>query len=178
MKDITRTCGALGRNGQPCRRYVGPGFNRCNLHGGATPGAKQKAEQTLALAALPAAEVFFDVIDRFHRQVCPTCGLPNGDPKDAMRAAEVVLNRTGFGPSATVQLTSTDDVGAVGAMTLAQLADRAEAVARRLRAAADAETALLTEAEDGVIVEDIVPHLETALARPLGDVSGPPEGGA
>ena len=133
------TCGAVGRNGFPCRRHVAPGFTRCALHGGHTPLARQAAAEALARAALPAAEVMFDIIDRWQQTRCPTCGMPSGDPSPVIRAAQIVLDRTGFGPSATMQVAPAPEYALPSHLTLAQLADRAEAVARRLRAAADAE---------------------------------------
>lgn len=150
MNELTRQCRATGRNGLPCRRYVAPGFTRCNLHGGHTPLARQAAAEALARAALPGAEALFDIIDRYHRETCPTCGYPNGDPAPVIKAAFGVLDRTGFGPSATVQLTPTPEaelLGKFSGMSLAELADRAEAMARRLRAAADAEADAEAESE-------------------------------
>lgn len=98
------TCGAMTRNGWPCLRPTAPGFTRCNLHGGHTPGARQAAAETLARAALPSAEALFDVVDAYHRTRCPTCGQPSNDPSPVIRAAQIILDRTGFGPNATVTL--------------------------------------------------------------------------
>lgn len=150
MNQLTRTCGATARNGLPCRRYVGPGFTRCNLHGGATPLARQAATEALARAALPAAEAMFDIIDRFHHETCPTCGLPNGDPTPVIRAAQIVLDRTGFGPSSTLHLEPPPQ-NDFAHLPLSELADRAEEFARRLRAAADAEAAERTAGNGDVI---------------------------
>lgn len=43
-----RLCGAKTRGGKPCRRPCLLGGVRCRLHGGASPQALRKAEETLA----------------------------------------------------------------------------------------------------------------------------------
>lgn len=105
-------CGRPKTNGQPCNRDVAPGFTACNLHGGANPAAKIKAEQMLAQARLPACEVLYDIIDRFQADMCPACGHPSGDVdeiKAVTRAAQVILDRTGLGPRATLEVTRQSD---------------------------------------------------------------------
>lgn len=105
MQLTTRFCGATTKSeGVPCRRPVSPGFTRCNMHGGATPLARQAAAETLAAAALPAAGVLFDIVDTWKRTACDKCGMPTGDPSPVIRAAQIVLDRTGFGPSATLAI--------------------------------------------------------------------------
>lgn len=106
-------CGApRASTGDPCQRDVAPGFTRCNLHGGANPSAKIKAEQALAQARLPACEALFDIIEKWDRARCPTCGFPSGDTdvqKVIIRAAQVILDRTGLGPRATLELAKQSD---------------------------------------------------------------------
>jgi hypothetical protein len=46
----------------------------------------------------------FEIIAQWQRTTCPTCGMPNGDPSPVIRAAQIVLDRTGFGPSAHLSL--------------------------------------------------------------------------
>src|ERR1035437_1251798 len=136
MSETVRTCGAATTSGPPCRRAVAPGFTRCNLHGGHTPLARQAAQETLAAAALPSARVPLEIVSRWLDERCPVCGFPTGDPMPVLRAAQMVLDRTGFGPHATMQVTTTPSP--YDHLTLAEMADKAEAFARRLRADADA----------------------------------------
>jgi hypothetical protein len=99
-------------SGLPCQRDVAPGFTRCNLHGGANPAAKIKAEQMLAQARMPACEALYDIIERYQLATCPTCLLPTGDidqQKVIIRAAQVILDRSGMGPRSTVEHTKQTD---------------------------------------------------------------------
>lgn len=87
-------------------------MTRCNLHGGANPAAKIKSEQMLAQARLPACEALFLIIDRWHEATCATCGFPAGDidtSKMIIRAAQVILDRTGIGPRSTVETVAQKD---------------------------------------------------------------------
>lgn len=105
-------CGAAKTNGLPCQRGCSPGMTRCNLHGGANPAAKIKSEQMLAQARLPACEALFEIIDTWSREVCPTCEHPSADidqMKVIIRAAQVILDRSGLGPRATVEITKQSD---------------------------------------------------------------------
>jgi hypothetical protein len=53
---------------------------------------------------MPATEALFDIIDAYMRVRCEVCGQPSGDPGPVIRAAQIVLDRTGFGPSASLTL--------------------------------------------------------------------------
>jgi hypothetical protein len=105
-------CGAPKTNGMPCKRQVAPGFTRCNLHGGANPAAKIKAEQMLAQARLPACEALYDIIEGWQRDRCAVCGYPSNDTdmlKTIIRAAQVILDRSGLGPRATLEVAKQTD---------------------------------------------------------------------
>lgn len=99
--------GGTRKNGLPCGRPVPVGLTRCNLHGGANPAAKIKAEQMLAQARLPACEALFTIIDQWSEDTCSTCGFPKqGDvdtTKMIIRASQVILDRTGVGPRSTIE---------------------------------------------------------------------------
>lgn len=106
--------GGIGHkaNGDPCKRDVTPGMTRCQLHGGNNPAAKIKSEQLLAQARLPACEALFDIIDRWQRDTCPACNFPSGDvdtSKMIIRAAQVILDRTGLGPRSTIDMVPQKD---------------------------------------------------------------------
>jgi hypothetical protein len=104
--------GGVNNSGAPCQRRCSPGFTRCNLHGGALPSAKIKAEQALAQARIPSCEALFHIVNQFLEQPCPTCGYPTGDTdiqRTVIRAAQVILDRTGMGPHSTIELTKQSD---------------------------------------------------------------------
>lgn len=103
----------------------------CNFHGGEALSGKIKAELAMAVLRLPAIEVFVKVIEQFHlRPDCPTCGGSLADleaQKVAMKAAVTVLDRTGLGPRAVLELVPQND----GGLDFAQLtpAERGELLA-------------------------------------------------
>lgn len=140
-------CGVITSKGTPCRRQAAPGFTRCNLHGAATPGAKQVAAQMLAQARVPGIEALHDIIAQFLENRCATCGYPNGDTetqRTVIAAAKVVLDRTEFGPHSTVTVQNergendlnlaqmTQDERAELAVLVAQLGDLKARVRARL----------------------------------------------
>lgn len=121
--DISNPDGqGLKSNGDPCNNPVVPGMLRCYMHGGKMPLAKIKAENMLALLRMPAIEVLHKalasleaVIDAFNGDTCATCGRPTGETKNlvkacsnAARVASTVLDRTGVGPRATIEIKQTD----------------------------------------------------------------------
>lgn len=95
------------KRGEQCKRNVKFGWNYCNLHGGANPASKAAAERAFAMARMPAIESLISIIEQFNDETCPTCNYPSGDEKTqrvVVRAAQVVLDRTGFGPHATLDV--------------------------------------------------------------------------
>lgn len=118
-------CGALKKNGEPCKQREVPGTGRCYLHGGATPVAKIKAEQALAAMRFPAIEALqqivqtlTDQIEQLNSDVCTACGFPKGDIDDkeaitractsAAKTCAMILDRTGLGPRATLEVKQSD----------------------------------------------------------------------
>lgn len=97
-------CGAVTSSGRPCRRAAIRGGTRCTLHGGASPQARQKAEEVLAVARVPAAGVLLRIIHDWQGSACPACGRPSADPGPVIRAAIAVLDRTGLHPSLAVRV--------------------------------------------------------------------------
>lgn len=99
-------------NGSPCGRDCKAGFTRCNLHGGANPAAKIKAEQMMAQCRLPAIEALFTIIDQFSENTCPSCGFPKGDADEKrmiIRASQTVLDRAGMGPHSVLEIARQTD---------------------------------------------------------------------
>jgi hypothetical protein len=85
---------------------------RCSLHGGASLAAKIKSEQMLAQARLPACEALYEIIETWSRKECALCGHPSGDTdmqRTIIRAAQVILDRTGMGPHAVLEITRQAD---------------------------------------------------------------------
>jgi hypothetical protein len=112
------TCGDNGGkkwNGDPCKRHPAHGMRHCAFHGGEGLSGKIKAELAMAVLRLPAIEVFVKVIEQFHlRPDCPACGGTLADleaQKVAMKAAVAVLDRTGLGPRAVLELVPQNDGG-------------------------------------------------------------------
>jgi hypothetical protein len=101
-----KRCGALTTAGTRCGRRPYPGGTRCNLHGGASPQAKAVAARTLAIARDYAAEVLQSVLADYLAETCPVCGRPSGDPRNVIRAAVAVLDRTGLHKTVAVQIES------------------------------------------------------------------------
>jgi len=82
------------------------------MHGGATPVAKIKAENSLALGRMPAIETLLEMIEQYHEATCATCGFPNHELKEKKFVASVarlILDRTGLHPRVGIE-TSTGDM--------------------------------------------------------------------
>jgi hypothetical protein len=60
----------------------------------------------LAIARMPACEALYDIIEQSQHDPCAACGYPKHDTdeqKVIIRAAQVILDRTGMGPRSTVE---------------------------------------------------------------------------
>jgi hypothetical protein len=84
------------QRGDRCDRYSSAGQKVCYYHGGASPQAKAKAEERLAIMADRAMEVLADVMDD-----------PESSDRDKVRAAVATLDRAGYGAQRRVELTTT-----------------------------------------------------------------------
>ena len=100
-----RRCTAISKNGSQCGKAPIRGGTVCRNHGGDLPQVKYKASQVLLQARDHAAAVLLDVVEWWRRDTCVECGFPKQDPSAAIRAAIAVLDRTGFGPSANINVT-------------------------------------------------------------------------
>jgi hypothetical protein len=176
-------CGAPSRlTGAPCSRNVAPGFSKCYLHGGATPSARIAAERALAVARTPAIEALHAILTDWGSEVCDKCGRPNYEnAHPVIRAAQIILDRTGFGPKATIEVTKPDADGLdVDLLTdgerdelaglLAQVRELKDRVRARLAGGGEAQEAapLALAAE----VVDAGPRLLGTSLSPFGE-SGP-----
>lgn len=136
----TRVCGAKTNSGHPCKRTCAPGFTRCNLHGGHTPQARLAAVELLAKAAIPASAALLDILSAFGRERCDSCGMPTGDPAPVLRAAQIVLDRTGFPAGIDVKVAAADTAPPPWVTLLPWIPDeRFELMHQWLQEAADAK---------------------------------------
>lgn len=106
-------CNSVNSRGLQCKRRCAPGFTVCNLHGGGTPSAKAGAERALATLRLPFIEALNAIVDKFLGDPCDKCGSPSGTQSVKaqavlVRAAQVVLDRTGMGPHSVLEVKQSD----------------------------------------------------------------------
>lgn len=105
--DESRRCTAKSKQrGDRCRRAAILGGTVCPFHGGAAPAVKRKAAERLAALQHPAVDALERGISAETRQLdrkgrVRTLGPDHGTQ---IRAATAVLDRTGLGPSQTVDV--------------------------------------------------------------------------
>ena len=166
--ELDRRCTGTNRLGERCARAPIPGGTVCILHGGASPNAQHAAKMRLLAMVEPVLGVFESIVEVWHSTRCPTCNKPTGDPMPVIRVGQLVLDRAGFHPTLTVQHASSPDVDALRNLTLAELADEAEDVARKLRADADAEAQKLLPAPQTFIDAYEIPDEEEPIPLEIG----------
>lgn len=67
--------------------------------------ARIAAERALAIVRVPAIEALHSIIADWAAEACQVCGRPNYEnAHPVIRAAQIILDRTGFGPRATVEV--------------------------------------------------------------------------
>lgn len=92
-----RQCTATTKSlGNRCTRPAMRGAHVCNLHGGMSPLARAEAKRQLMCMLEPAFAALMRAMD-------------SDDMKSAVRAAEIILDRAGFGPKATLEIEDTRD---------------------------------------------------------------------
>lgn len=95
MPDATghpRQCTATSQTtGERCRRFAIQGGHVCPHHGGSAPAVRAAANARLA-------DLIPDAIAALHR------AANSGDIKAAVKAAQVVLDRTGHGPTSRIEV--------------------------------------------------------------------------
>lgn len=99
-----RRCTKRSKDGSQCKKAPIRGGTVCHMHGGGAPHVREKANQVLLQARDHAAAVLRDVMEAYQRDPCEKCGYSLQDPSPAIRAAIAVLDRTGFGPTASLKL--------------------------------------------------------------------------
>lgn len=87
-----KRCKATAKStGERCRRRPHPGAEVCVIHGAGAPQVKRSARQRLTEMVGPALDGLQAALD-------------SGDVRAIIAAARVVLDRSGYGPTSTVQL--------------------------------------------------------------------------
>ncbi len=167
LGETARRCTGTNRSGEQCRRAPIVGGFVCTQHGGGTPAVQRSARERLLALVEPA----LDVLLRATRQAppCPVCGRSDADRDPvAVRAAGMILDRAGYHP--TLNVHASNPAPSFAGLTLAQLADRAEILARAARAQANAEAQrMLPPASVDAVVVDADAHPRKGETVPGGD---------
>src|SRR5690625_2412256 len=86
-------CYVTAKNtGQPCRAIAMRGQRVCRIHGGSSPQAKAAAKRRLLELVEPAIARLAEEVDKADTA------------RDRLKAAEMILDRTGFGKEMKVEL--------------------------------------------------------------------------
>jgi hypothetical protein len=99
-------CKAKRRNGTDCRNHAILGGTVCNVHGGRLPNVRKAAAERLKELQHPAIERLEEALDADARTVTKRGEILTVGPDHAnrIRAATVVLDRTGLGPTHTANV--------------------------------------------------------------------------
>ena len=124
-KSIARQCTASNRVGIRCMKSAMMGQQICHIHGGKAPQNLRAARKRMLEMADGAMVALQDALD-------------NGDIKESTNAARIVLDRSGLGPTSTVDLVEKrgDDYSR---MSGDELAEKAQALALQAVQAHDEE---------------------------------------
>jgi hypothetical protein len=107
--DESRRCTAhSSQTGEPCKKAAIRGGTVCASHGGQAPQVKKSARERLAELVEPALEGL-------------RTALKSGEIPSIVKAAQIVLDRTGFHPSKAIELTG-EFVGPVEVVPAERLA--------------------------------------------------------
>ena len=102
--DTHRQCVATNKQGERCGRAPIVGGFVCQHHGGAAPQVKVAAQQRLMGMVDSAINALRRALDS-HGPPCVHCGRSDADRDPVVvRAAQIVLDRAGFGPQGTLML--------------------------------------------------------------------------
>ena len=103
MSEPVKCAAHSSRTGAPCQKWPIAGSNVCSTHGGSAPQVKRRAEERLRELQFPAIDALAGAIGAEGRQLDRKGEVIGLGPDHAvrLRAATVVLDRTGLGPSST-----------------------------------------------------------------------------
>jgi hypothetical protein len=145
--DGLRCTATSKQSGERCRRPPIAGGFVCQFHGGASKTVQDAARARLRAMVSPALAALLRAID------ASDAGEPDAATSAvAVRAAQIVLDRTGYGPRSTVALERGADED-LASLSDDELANRAARLALELSGRDDGEPELSRgedgEAEDG-----------------------------
>lgn len=104
-----RRCTAKNRKGERCNKAPIRGGYVCAMHGGNIPQVRAAAQRRMFALQEPA----IDGIARFleNRPACDKCGRIDADrDPTVLKACQIILDRTGFGPTSKLEVEQTSDV--------------------------------------------------------------------
>ena len=156
-----RRCVGTNRAGERCARAPIPGGSVCALHGGRAPQVQQSAKARLLAGAEYRNRLLTQPVDP--RPPCEHCGRSDADRNPVVQACRLVLDRSGFHPSVTVE--HVEPRNEVEHASLDELIEHLEALLEETRAMRDAERVLprdtllldayiVPEDDDVVVPED------------------------
>lgn len=167
----TRQCTGTNREGERCRRQPIPGGAVCIMHGGSIPAVQAAAKTRLIAMVEPILATFEEILAAWHRVTCTGCGhvdehgvkcvgcgKPTGDPAPVIRIGQLVLDRSGFHPTLTVEQAAppSSDLSDLSEEEMIERAqatiDRTQKMINLLRARRDER--LLPEATEGFLVPE------------------------
>jgi hypothetical protein len=146
----------MNRAGERCARQPIPGGEVCVMHGGRAPQVQASAKARLLAGADLAIDYLLNLLTP--KPPCEKCGRSDADRDPVVvRACQLVLDRSGYHPTVNVVQAPTHDE--FEGLSVFEIVDRAEQIARAARAMADEETArvarlALPEAMDGVLLDN------------------------
>lgn len=177
---LARRCKAKSKHTQEqCRNAPMVAQYVCRNHGGASPQAKKSAKERLMTLVDPAIDALLRALKS--RPACMACGRSDADRDPVViRASQIVLDRTGHGPKATLSLGKSEDddarwmefltddelllVEGVIAKAEGRMNDGPNATNRLLTEAIVDAVCVDTDEEDGVLSD----------AEPIADANVPP----
>jgi hypothetical protein len=132
-----RQCTATSVSGERCKNVPIPGGFVCRLHGGGVPATRDAARRRLLCLIDPAIDALTRALES--APPCQVCGRSDADrDPTVVRAAQLILDRVGFGPQASLLLKQEPEPPSyVRWLTWTELHQVAEIIARaRTRMAA------------------------------------------
>lgn len=131
-----RQCTGTNRSGERCQRQPIPGGHVCVMHGGAIPNVQKSAKMRLLAGADLAIDYLLNLLTP--KPPCDTCGRSDADRDPVVvKACQLVLDRSGFHPTLTVEHAEPADNYA--GLTIDQTVEHLEALLGQARAMRDDE---------------------------------------
>jgi hypothetical protein len=127
MSESVKCAAHSSRTGEPCQKWPIAGAAVCSTHGGSAPQVKRRAQERLRALQFPAIDALADAIGAEGQQLGRKGEVIGIGPDHVvrLRAATVVLDRTGMGP------TSISNVNLTASQHLADLIAELDGVGGR-----------------------------------------------